>query len=414
MRLAKLSAGLLGFVILFNPYLVPGADSAPRLTDLIGAGLWVLLVVWLLTGRAVNTQVLGRLAMVFVLVSLWILRDVMRFGIMPSVGQIRWILAISQGYFLWYLARNPETRYPLVLGLVWGAVGNLGVVLVQWFGYTDLTVSLGLASARFEQRWAKVGGVIEVRPFGMWGHPNGSAGIITLGFPLILGLIDEGRLKIHWLLGGLLISFAASALTLTRSGMIVTALIFPVWALGAQQTMRQRTIRFGAILMLGMIAAIIGPPGGWERWTDKGTAANKGERLEATVVALDLALSNPLGLGADYSALLTRVTGGIPATHNAWMFLALVAGLPLTLFMMVSVVKHFATLLTRRSVEGWLAFGMIGLFFFEEYFRAVVFQILGLWMVATPAGLLASLMGNRSEPVRSQDPVPLSQIQPTT
>jgi dolichol kinase len=76
---------------------------------------------------------------------------------------------------------------------------------------------------------------------------------------------------------------------------------------------------------------------------------------------------------------------GIPATHNAWMFLAVVAGLPLTLLVLQFVARHALSLARRRTVEGWLALQVIGLFMFEEFFRATVFVILTMWLVAAPA-----------------------------
>ncbi len=383
----RAAAWLLGFIILFNPYLVPGAESAPRLTDLVGAGLWALLAARLLTGRTLHLPTLARLGMVVALVLLWALRDAARAGLAPDVAQVRWILAAAHGYFLWLLARGPATRKPLVLGLGWGAVANLGVVALQGAGMTDLTVALGLASPRFESRWALVGGVVEVRPFGMWGHPNASSGVIALCLPLVLGLVDEGRLGARWIVAGLGVTFLGSALTLTRSGMLVGALLLGVWALGGRQTPRQRMARLSVVLLLAAVGAAVGPPGGWERWTDSRTASNRGERLHATLGSLDLAFANPAGLGAGYQETLLR-TVGIPATHNAWMYLALLAGLPLALLVLAAVAGHALSLARRRSVEAWLALAMLGLFLFEEYFRATAFQILALWLVATPTGLL--------------------------
>jgi hypothetical protein len=145
--------------------------------------------------------------------------------------------------------------------------------------------------------------------------------------------------------------------------------------------------RLSVMLLLAAVGVAVGPPGGWERWTDSRTAGNRGERLHATLGSLDLALSSPAGLGAGYGETLLR-TVGIPATHNAWMYLALLAGLPLALLVLAAVAGHALSLARRRSVEAWLALAMLGLFLFEEYFRATAFQILALWLVATPTGLL--------------------------
>jgi hypothetical protein len=386
------AAWLLGFVVLFNPYLVPGSASSPRLSDLVGAGLWALLLVRLLTGRPVHLRVAGRLMVALLLILGWVLRDVVQRGAVADVFQVRWLLALSHGYFFWLLARDPVTRYALVIGLCWGTVGNLAVVAMQWSGLLDLTISLGFASPNFQRTWTPLAGAIEERPFGMWGHPNATSGVIALCVPLVLGLIDEGRLRTRWLWAAFGVVFLSSTMTLTRSGIVISAVVFAVWILGPGQTTRQRGARMLLIVLVGGAAALLGPPGGWERWTDGRTAANQGERLETTLVALSLAAEHPLGIGADYQTDLVRASGGlVAATHNAWMHLALVAGAPLAVLVMASILRHAAALVFRRSIEGWLAVSMMGILLFEEYFRVLVFQILALWLLATPAGLLRSL-----------------------
>ena len=398
----RLAAWFLGFTVLFSPYLIPGSESSPRLTDLVGMGLWALLAAALLLGRALDVRTLGRLLPLLVLALLWVMRDALRVGTNPSAAQVRWLLVPAYGYVLWHLARAPETRRALVLGMFWGAAANLGVVALQRFGFTDLTIALGLASPRFEARWALVGGVVEVRPFGMWGHPNASSGVIAIGFPLVLGLIDEGRLRAGWMAAGLALVFGGSALTLTRSGMVVGGLLFVVWALGGAPTPRQRRARLGLVGAMVAAAAVVGPPGGWQRWLDPGTSTNQSERTHATAAAFELAVSHPAGLGDAFQAALIERTGGIPATHNAWLHFALTAGLPLTALVLAVVAGHAVTLAGRRTVEGWLALGMAGLFFFEEYFRASAFIILAGWLAATPTGLLA--WRRRAEPAPSPAP----------
>jgi hypothetical protein len=326
-------------------------------------------------------------------VLVWLLRDAVTTGDPPAVLPVRWLLALPYAYFLRHFARDPETRYAVVFGLFWGALANVAVLGMQVAGYSELAVSLGLASARFAERWVKLGAEVEFRAGGMWGHPNASAGIVALGFPLVCGLIDERRLKPPWIIVGLALVSLGQVLTLTRSALLVSALVFLAWAFHPRESFRQRTWRAAALAVLGIALLSIGPPGGWERWTDQDNlSSNSGERLESTIQSLVIALQHPLGLGDGYLPLLIEATG-IPATHNAWFFLALYAGLPLTLYVLVGVVRHAASLLTRRTVEGWVALQCMGLLMFEEFFRTPVIVLIVLWLVVTPpaAPLLGTL-----------------------
>ena len=119
--------------------------------------------------------------------------------------------------------------------------------------------------------------------------------------------------------------------------------------------------------------------------------------METTIRALELAFRNPLGIGAEYQGRLAAMTAsGLEATHNAWLYLALVAGLPLALYMFFALTRQAVSLFSRSAIEGWLALQVIGLFFFEEFYRIPVFMIITLWLITAP----------RMEE-RSTHPVPL-------
>jgi hypothetical protein len=383
--------------------------GAPKVTDALGVALFAVLLLRLVTGRALSRQVLGSLTGLALLVLVWLLRDAVMTGDPPAVLPLRWLLALPYAYFLRHFARRPETRYALVFGLFWGALGNVAVLGMQVAGYSDLAVSLGLASARFAERWVKLGAEVEFRAGGMWGHPNASAGIVALGFPIVCGLIDERRLKPPWIVVGLALVSLAQVLTLTRSALLVSAFVFLAWAFHPRESFRQRAWRAAALAVLGIALVSIGPPGGWERWTDQDNlSSNSGERLESTIESLLIALHHPLGLGEGYLPLLIEATG-IPATHNAWFFLALFAGLPLTVFVLFAIVRHAASLLVRRTVEGWVALQCMGIFMFEEYFRTSAVVLVAVWLVVTPpaAPLLAVFVRRRGTPrLPATTPVP--------
>jgi hypothetical protein len=60
-------------------------------------------------------------------------------------------------------------------------------------------------------------------------------------------------------------------------------------------------------------------------------------------------------------------------------------GIPLTVFVVVRLVKAAARLSTPwRPVEAWLAAYLLGIFAFEAHFLQVSIQLLTLWLVIAP------------------------------
>ena len=380
--LTSMLAGLLGFVLLFSPYLIPGRDTAPRLTDLIGGILWILVPALLLTGHRLHRARSLRLLLVVWLVLAWVLRDAFLYGINPEVAQLRWMLAIPCAYLLATLCVDPALRRCIAIGIFCGAVGNLWVVAMQAMGHNDLMIALGLTSPRFDHWWVQVSGVDVVRPVGMWGHPNASAGVIALALPAALGAAEGRRSELRWLLAGLAVVMLGSALTLTRSSAVVGALVVLAWIFFSRGTVSRpaRLALLGAFVIGGIV---VGPPGGWERWTSGRNATNESGRQLATTAAFQLAVEHPLGIGAEYQVALRESTGGIPATHNAWLYLALLAGLPLTILMLGATLRLAFRLGGHARLEVWVAITLLGIAMFEEYFRTPIVQILALYLLAT-------------------------------
>ena len=375
-------AGVLGFVLLFSPYLIPGRDTAPRLTDLLGGILWILVPALLLTGHRLHRARSLRLLLVVWLVLAWVLRDAFVYGFNPQIAQIRWVLAIPCAYLLATLCVDPALRRCIAIGMFWGAVGNLWVVAMQLFGHNDLMISLGLTSPRFDQWWVQVGGVDIVRPVGMWGHPNASAGVIALALPAALGAAEGRRSELRWLLAGLAVVMLGSALTLTRSSAVVGGLVAVVWTFFSRGAV-SRPARLGLLGLFLIGGIVVGPPGGWERWTSARNATNESGRQLATTAAFQIAVEHPLGIGAGYQVALREATGGIPATHNAWLYLALLAGLPLTCLLLAATLRLALHLGGHARLEVWVAITLLGIAMFEEYFRTPIVQILALYLLAT-------------------------------
>jgi hypothetical protein len=307
------------------------------------------------------------------------------YGAMPATMAVRWLLALPYAYLLAGYARRLETRYALAAGLVVGAFANLGIIWAQANGFEDALLQLGLTSSRWQGRWVVVAGVVEVRPVGMWGHPNSTSGVIAIGFPLLLGMVDEGRLRGWWVGVAFALVVASMQLTYTRSGLLASLLVFGVWAFHPHVARRTRLVRLAGVAALAAVVLVVGPPGGWDRWTNESASDNASERLLTTLVSLEMMLENPMGLGLGYEQRLMAATNGVNATHNAWLFMGLVAGLPLLGVLLAHFVRHALALLRRRNIEGWLVLQCFGLFMFEEYFRGTPFMYLGLALVAIPS-----------------------------
>jgi hypothetical protein len=224
----------------------------------------------------------------------------------------------------------------------------------------------------------------------MWGHPNSTSGVIALGFPVLLGMVDEGRLRAWWVAVAFAMVEASMQLTYTRSGLLASLLVFAAWAFHPHVPLRTRAVRLAGVAALAGAVLVVGPPGGWDRWTNDSASGNAHERVLTTLVSLEMMLTNPMGPGLGYEQRLMAATNGVNATHNAWLFVGLVAGLPLLGVLLLQFTRHVLALLRRRTVEGWLALQCFGLFMFEEYFRGTPFVYLGLALVVIPPALRAA------------------------
>ncbi len=387
-RFSRLAAALLGAALIFNPYVIPSeAEGSPRLSDLISVLLAVVLLVRWITGYRYALRFPVALWVVLGLIVVWIAREWIENGTLTTTDPVRWVLALPYAFALYRYASRTDTRAPLVIGLSLGTAANIIVLALQAAGLTELTVQLGLASGRWSAVW--ISGAHEaLRPTGMWGHPNASAGVVALCFPLVCGLIDEKRLRPWWIIVAWLVVFASSMLTYTRSGILVSGLAFVLWTSRSLASGRYARWKLSLLFAAVVALVIIGPPGGWWRWVNESDLSeNSSGRFDSTFHGLQLALTYPLGIGGDYARQLAALTsGGIEATHNGWLYLALVGGLPLTLFLLFGVTRRMSGLFFRSTVEGWLAFAIIGLFFFEEFLRVPCFIVLTLWLAIKPWG----------------------------
>src|SRR5262249_34469541 len=122
-----------------------------------------------------------------------------------------------------------------------------------------------------------------------------------------------------------------------------------------------------------------------ERFLDIGSiSVNANDRWWTIATSFNLVMHNPLGMGSAYIEPLETATG-TSATHNAYLELALMGGVPLSVFVIVRLVKAAARLFTpRRSIEVWLAAYLLGIFAFESYFLQINVLFMTLWIVISP------------------------------
>ena len=377
----------IGAALFFNPYMARSeSEGAPRVSDLIAVVLAAVLLLRWTTRFRYRVRFPVSFAITAALLFLWIGREWVTAHTLSSTDPVRWCLAIPYAYALHRFASDSRTRLPLMIGLTIGAAANVIVLAMQAFGFSDVTVQFGFASARWVNVWIESGGEAALRPAGMWGHPNATAGVIALCFPIVCGLVDEQRIRPWWIVAAWLVVFACSVFTFTRSSVIAAGIVFLVWTGRALRS--GRYVRWKLVLLVIGAAGIVfvGPPGGWSRWIGEADVSqNLGDRVESTLRACDLALRYPLGLGAQYRERLGALTSsGIGATHNAWLYLSLMAGLPLAIWILQGTIRRLTALVHFSVVETWLALALMTLSFFEEFFRVPVFPVIALWLLADP------------------------------
>jgi hypothetical protein len=379
---------VIGAALFFNPYIARSeSEGAPRLSDIIAVALAALLLLRWTARFHYRVRFPATFVVTAGLLLLWIGREWVTAHTLSNTDPIRWCLALPYAYALHRFACNRRTRVALMIGLTVGAGANVIVLAMQTFGLSDTAVQLGFASARWASVWIAESGEAALRPTGMWGHPNATAGVIALCFPIVCGLVDEQRIRPWWIAAAWLVVFASSVFTFTRSGVIAAGIVFLVWTARALRSGRYVRSKL-LLLLIGAVGVIfIGPPSGWWRWVGEADVGeNLGDRVESMLRAFGLALHNPLGLGAQYRERLAALTSsGIGATHNAWLYLSLVAGLPLALWILHGTVRRLTALVHFSVVETWLALGLMTLSFFEEFFRVPVFPVIALWLLADPA-----------------------------
>ncbi len=360
--------GILGFLLVFNLQFPPGLPQAIRAIDYVGAGVLLVLTLYLVRHRSLPRRLFLRASLVVGVVAIWIAVSIIDGR--SLVEPIRWLLALGYAFLAIKGLSDKETNPYFLKGVLLGAVGNLGVLLLQFLGFLSLPVQLGVAAPDADVLNA-VGGVW--RPPGMYGT-NGTSAVAVVCVPAALALYERNVSTIWTVATSFGIVTATSAITLTRSSLLVTVVVLAVWGLLKAKGVKQIS---GIFLAAGLVVsgiAIFGPPGGWDRWEGTSLQSENAQiRIRTTVASAGLAVQHPTGLGrSGYQDLLANRTG-YSATHNALTYLALSGGIPVALTLIFYLVGRAATIFWQRDFVSWLALTLLGLFMWEELLRNPTF-----------------------------------------
>ncbi|MBS0220180.1 MAG: O-antigen ligase family protein [Proteobacteria bacterium] len=411
--LALWGALLAGVAVTFPSFLMPGvADgSGPRTTDLLNLVCITLLVMAVFRSARLHPVIRGGL-LLWAMTLPWVFMEICASAGAhdPPVQRvlIRWILCGGSAYLVTVLAEVPTLRSRFLYGLLIGIVLSSVTVLYDFLTFSpenlpiEQLVDLAIYNGKDIHDFI-------YRAYGIFGHPNGAAGCILLGVPIVIGAIEEGRLP-RWsflvamgLMGGIFY------LTKSRGPLIVSAVLLTYWLWSQTRGIRLLIAFAGVLIVLGVIAA-----GGFgtsanegvllDRFLDIGTiSVNANDRWWTIATSLDLILKNPLGMGSAYVEPLEIATG-TSATHNAYLELALMGGVPLMALVAIRLAKSAARLLTpRRPIEAWLSAYLIGIFMFESYFLQVNILFMTFWLTIAPLRSFKRVATHRAgTPMRSR------------
>ncbi|TCZ63630.1 O-antigen ligase family protein [Roseicella aquatilis] len=379
---------VLAVMVTFPPP-IPGAPAGMRPTEILSLVSNAALLLALLSGASLHRAAIP-LGIAALLSILWIIAEVISMSLMTASGPahfalVRWVMGLATGYWLAVLMDDPRYRRTVGLGLILGLVLSVGTILQDSLTF-DPTAAVDLtpdAEEVLATRWGEDG---TYRAAGIFIHPNNAAAVGLLIVPLIIGFVEERRLpRLALLLAAVAIGVVFLT-TQTRGSSGVAALLLIMHLLRSPIAHRLIVVvLLLEILVLGILSGLLPLDAVLHRFAATGeNAENLGGRLETTLYSLLLALENPLGLGSRYVPALQAATG-FSATHNAYLQLALMGGLPLALFVTARLLSAaFLRAPRGRVTESWVALYMLGSFFFENLFFAPPITLFTIWLLWRP------------------------------
>lgn len=380
-------------VVLVCPGGLPGiADGSwPRATDLLALAAAGWLTIAIIRSSVLHPAIRW-IVLVWGLTLPWVFMEICALAGEPDPPVqrllIRWILCGFAAYLVAAVADTPHLRARFLWGLLAGVVLSALTVLYDFMTFSpeDIPVDQLVTVAIYNGKdihdfvW---------RAFGIFGHPNGAAGCVLVGVPVLIGMIHEGRAP-RWsavfavaLVGGIFY------LTKSRGPFFVSIVLLAYWIWSEIPALRLPLVVAGGLAGIGFLT--VGGSGEFghevlmERFLDfDAIAVNADDRWWTIATSLNLMLRHPLGMGSAYVEPL-QIATGTSATHNAYLELGVMSGLPLLALVAIRLVKTAAWLFRAwRPVEAWLAAYLVGIFFFESYFLQVTIQALTLWLVISP------------------------------
>jgi len=385
---------LLGFFLVFNPYLLPASELAPRATDALGAalGLWL---VWLFCSKGLPVRLFTALVVILligVVPLVWGLYAYNAASDLPTtVLSLRWLLAIPYAFALFLVALDPRQRTSVAWGLWWGCVANIVVLALQFYGLEQLTKDVGLAAQdTLESEYGE-----EYRAPGMHGHANGSTAIVSLLVPVSLYLYYVGKTRSWTVVVSLGLVSLATQLTYTRAALLVSLTVLLMVLVAHFRRSRSARLATLVVLVVLLTSLYVGLPGGTERWEDfNRIRENASVRLQTNAAALQISMEHPLGVGAESGVEMMRDKAANEATHDAYLQIAVMYGLALAglLFLLIIILALQALNPTSTAwrLEPILALQVFGLFFWEEHLSNPSFMIMVNWLVVASAYLIAA------------------------
>jgi hypothetical protein len=398
---------LVGILVSF-PTLMPTTTDGnfPRTTDLLNLLCAGLLALAVLRSARLHRAISG-LLLIWVMTVPWIFMEIYALSGVPDPPVqrllIRWILCGFSAYQIAVLTEMPVLRTRFLFGLLIGVVLSSLTLLYDFLTFSpedlpiDELVKLAIYNGKDIHDFV-------YRAAGIFGHPNGAAGCVLIGVPVLIGMIQERRLPRWSIVLAIGLMGAVFYLTKSRGPLIVSASLLAYWLWFQTGGVRLLLVLVGSAAVLAVLAAGGIETGGGgevllERFLDLGgISVNADDRWWTIATSFDLMLRNPLGMGSAYVEPLETATG-TSATHNAYLELALMGGVPIMVLVVVRLAATAARLLTPwRPVEAWMATYLLGIFAFESYFLQVNIQLMTLWLAIAPVRSLWQRIALHAEP----------------
>jgi hypothetical protein len=318
----------------------------------------------------------------------WILVETSNYVLNEGSGParmvlVRWLLSLPCAYWLAVGMASIRHRRKIVLGMVLGALLSLATVYHDRITFDPKSVT---ASDSTDQPvW--IDG--QYRASGIFSHPNAAAGVVLIAVPLMIGLIEERRLPWATVIAPIALLGAVYYLTMTRGPTMVAAAIIAIHLLRRSSTRNLAVFAIGialaALVWSGARKVQLGTAPLVERvFNSRNIEGGAQDRALTTFTSLEIAVTHPFGVGSRYERLLGKATG-FTATHNGYVQLALLGGIPLMVFVATSLLGHANPLKSsNHRVEQWAALYIAGALLFENQFFVSTFSVLVLWLAWDP------------------------------